>query len=55
MIAAISQAGSAREPAEVRGHGRDDVRLLVAHRGSGTCCTRASASCPSCSSQAICS
>jgi S-adenosylmethionine:tRNA ribosyltransferase-isomerase len=25
----------AREPAEVRGAGRDDVRLLVAHRGSG--------------------
>jgi S-adenosylmethionine:tRNA ribosyltransferase-isomerase len=25
----------AREPAEVRGTGRDDVRLLVAHRGSG--------------------
>ena len=25
----------AREPAELRGAGRDDVRLLVAHRGSG--------------------
>jgi S-adenosylmethionine:tRNA ribosyltransferase-isomerase len=25
----------AREPAEIRGAGRDDVRLLVAHRGSG--------------------
>jgi S-adenosylmethionine:tRNA ribosyltransferase-isomerase len=25
----------AREPAEVRGAGRDDVRLLAAHRGSG--------------------
>jgi S-adenosylmethionine:tRNA ribosyltransferase-isomerase len=33
MIAAASpELREAREPAEVRGHGRDDVRLLVAHR-----------------------
>jgi S-adenosylmethionine:tRNA ribosyltransferase-isomerase len=28
----LAQPAQAREPAEVRGHGRDDVRLLVAHR-----------------------
>ena len=33
MIASASpELAEAREPAEVRGHGRDDVRLLVAHR-----------------------
>jgi S-adenosylmethionine:tRNA ribosyltransferase-isomerase len=31
MIAAVAQPLEAREPAEVRGSGRDDVRLLVAH------------------------
>jgi S-adenosylmethionine:tRNA ribosyltransferase-isomerase len=34
VIAAVSQPAEAREPAEVRGLGRDDVRLLVA-RGDG--------------------
>lgn len=29
---ALRQPAEAREPAELRGHGRDDVRLLVAHR-----------------------
>ena len=29
---AVRQPAEAREPAELRGHGRDDVRLLVAHR-----------------------
>ncbi|MBA3261964.1 MAG: S-adenosylmethionine:tRNA ribosyltransferase-isomerase [Thermoleophilaceae bacterium] len=28
----LAQPGEAHEPAELRGHGRDDVRLLVAHR-----------------------
>jgi S-adenosylmethionine:tRNA ribosyltransferase-isomerase len=33
MIAsAFAELGEAREPAELRGHGRDDVRLLVTHR-----------------------
>ena len=32
---AFPALAEAREPAEVRGAGRDDVRLLVAHRGSG--------------------
>jgi len=33
MIAAAGpELGEAREPAEVSGHGRDDVRLLVSHR-----------------------
>jgi S-adenosylmethionine:tRNA ribosyltransferase-isomerase len=31
----VGQPAEAREPAEVRGSGRDDVRLLVAHRASG--------------------
>jgi S-adenosylmethionine:tRNA ribosyltransferase-isomerase len=31
----VAQPAEAREPAEVRGTGRDDVRLLVARRGSG--------------------
>ena len=35
MIAAAAQPAEAREPAEVRGAGRDDVRLLVARRSSG--------------------
>jgi S-adenosylmethionine:tRNA ribosyltransferase-isomerase len=35
MIAAAAQPAEAREPAEVRGVGRDDVRLLVARRSSG--------------------
>jgi S-adenosylmethionine:tRNA ribosyltransferase-isomerase len=40
MTISVSGTGLARlpeagEPAEVRGAGRDDVRLLVAHRGSG--------------------
>jgi S-adenosylmethionine:tRNA ribosyltransferase-isomerase len=35
VIAAAAQPAEAREPAEVRGHGRDDVRLLIARRGSG--------------------
>ncbi len=35
MIAAAAQPAEAREPAEVRGTGRDDVRLLVARRSSG--------------------
>jgi S-adenosylmethionine:tRNA ribosyltransferase-isomerase len=29
---AVREPAEAREPAELRGHGRDDVRLLVAHR-----------------------
>ena len=29
---AVRQPAEAHEPAELRGHGRDDVRLLVAHR-----------------------
>jgi S-adenosylmethionine:tRNA ribosyltransferase-isomerase len=33
--AALPEPADAREPAEVRGAARDDVRLLVAHRGSG--------------------
>jgi S-adenosylmethionine:tRNA ribosyltransferase-isomerase len=33
--AALAEPADAREPAEVRGAGRDDVRLLVAHRHSG--------------------
>jgi S-adenosylmethionine:tRNA ribosyltransferase-isomerase len=28
----LAEPAEAREPAELRGHGRDDVRLLVAHR-----------------------
>jgi S-adenosylmethionine:tRNA ribosyltransferase-isomerase len=35
MIAAAAQPAEAREPAEVRGNGRDDVRLLVARRALG--------------------
>jgi S-adenosylmethionine:tRNA ribosyltransferase-isomerase len=35
VIAAAAQPAEAREPAEVRGAGRDDVRLLVAWRSSG--------------------
>jgi S-adenosylmethionine:tRNA ribosyltransferase-isomerase len=35
MIAASAQPAAAHTPAEVRGHGRDDVRLLVAHRDGG--------------------
>ena len=31
MIATVAQPAEAREPAELHGHGRDDVRLLVAH------------------------
>jgi S-adenosylmethionine:tRNA ribosyltransferase-isomerase len=31
----LAEPAEAREPAEVRGAARDDVRLLVAHRGSG--------------------
>jgi S-adenosylmethionine:tRNA ribosyltransferase-isomerase len=31
----VASLPEASEPAEVRGAGRDDVRLLVAHRGSG--------------------
>jgi S-adenosylmethionine:tRNA ribosyltransferase-isomerase len=33
--AALPEPAEAREPAEVRGAARDDVGLLVAHRGSG--------------------
>jgi S-adenosylmethionine:tRNA ribosyltransferase-isomerase len=33
--AGLAAPGEAREPAEVRGAGRDDVRLLVAHREEG--------------------
>jgi S-adenosylmethionine:tRNA ribosyltransferase-isomerase len=32
-LAALPEPAPAREPAELRGDGRDDVRLLVAHRG----------------------
>ena len=35
MIAASAQPAAAHTPAEVRGHGRDDVRLLIAHRDGG--------------------
>jgi S-adenosylmethionine:tRNA ribosyltransferase-isomerase len=35
MIASVAQPAEAREPAELRGSGRDDVRLLVAWRSSG--------------------
>jgi S-adenosylmethionine:tRNA ribosyltransferase-isomerase len=35
MITHVAQPAEAREPAELRGNGRDDVRLLVAHRSSG--------------------
>jgi S-adenosylmethionine:tRNA ribosyltransferase-isomerase len=31
----LAEPAEAREPAELRGHGRDDVRLLVAHAGGG--------------------
>jgi S-adenosylmethionine:tRNA ribosyltransferase-isomerase len=32
VSAVLAEPAEAREPAELRGHGRDDVRLLVAHR-----------------------
>jgi S-adenosylmethionine:tRNA ribosyltransferase-isomerase len=35
MIASVAQPAEAREPAELRGSGRDDVRLLVARRVTG--------------------
>jgi S-adenosylmethionine:tRNA ribosyltransferase-isomerase len=31
-VSVLAEPAEAREPAELRGHGRDDVRLLVAHR-----------------------
>jgi S-adenosylmethionine:tRNA ribosyltransferase-isomerase len=31
-VSALAEPAEAREPAELRGYGRDDVRLLVAHR-----------------------